>query len=107
MLNRLRSSRAEVNNGLKAAILLCVLCIPGFHPAWAESPSELTYSFNFSPPVISKVDGYDRVTMEGCERWHKAGAPLLPFKGVAVLIPQGKKVAHVTYETGEEVQLPG
>ncbi|MCX6353558.1 MAG: C25 family cysteine peptidase [Candidatus Aureabacteria bacterium] len=71
------------------------------------TPSELSYTVEFSAPEITRMDGYDRVKMDGCDNWHKTGEPLLPFRGICILIPQGKEAGNISYTLGEEVVLTG
>ena len=75
--------------------------------AQAAGESELSITTTFAEPVSSKAGVYDRVELDGCEPWHIPGAPLLPAKRVAVLIPEGKEAVEIICETGEEIELPG
>jgi len=68
---------------------------------------ELSFTFEFDRPLIEKTGEYDRVAMEGCGLWRITGRPVIPFKGVAVLIPPEREVEGVSYQTGEEILLCG
>ncbi len=70
-------------------------------------PDELEFTFTFPPPVIVPADKYVRISLKGCESWQVTGRPIVPFKGTAVLIPEGKEVAGIAYETTGEIVLPG
>ena len=72
-----------------------------------SGPDELTYTFEFPAPSIVPAGVYDRITLEGCESWQVAGRPIVPFQGAAVLIPEGKEITGVSYETDGEIVLPG
>jgi len=85
-------------------ILGCIICLPAVLTARAD---ELSFPFEFEPPLIEEAGEYNRVTMEGCELWRITGKPVVPFKGVAVLIPPEREVAGVRYQTGKEITLPG
>ena len=61
--------------------------------AWPSGLDELSYTFNFPAPVITRAGEYDTVMMAGCEPWHVTGQPIVPFKGRAVLIPEGREIA--------------
>jgi hypothetical protein len=48
--------------------------------------------YEFSEPVISKDGEYDRVSIEGLERYLCTGAPIVPVRPATALIPFGKEV---------------
>ena len=97
------------NKSVTIIVVLCVLCVFAVQTSWAASPSpeELSYSFDFTRPVIAKAGDYDRISMEGCEISHQTGRPLVPVKGIAILVPEGKEVAEIICEQEQEVTLPG
>jgi len=97
------------NKSVIISVLLCVLCVFAVQISRAETTEadELSYTFDFTQPVITKSGDYDQVSMEGCEISHKTGKPLLPFKGITVLLPEGKEVSEVICEPEDEVTIPG
>ena len=79
-----------------------MICLPAVLTARAD---ELSFTFEFEPPLIEEAGEYNRVTMEGCELWRITGRPVIPFKGAVVLIPPEREVEGVSYQTGEEILL--
>ena len=86
------------------AIAVQLLWSPAACPSGLD---ELSYTFKFPAPVITRAGEYDTVTMAGCEPWYVAGQPIVPFKGRAVLVPEGREIAGIRFETGEKITLPG
>lgn len=97
------------NKSVTILVVLCVLCVFAVQISRAETTEaeELVYSYEFTQPVITKAGDYDRVSMEGCDISHKTGKPLMPFKGITILIPEGKEVSEVIGEPKDEVEIPG
>jgi hypothetical protein len=54
---------------------------------------------------VEKVDGYDLVTLPGCDLTSKVGEPQLPVKYVTVALPQGMQAVgvDVTYSGAREL----
>ncbi len=61
----------------------------------------------FPEPTITEVDGYHRVEMEGVYSMANPGEPVLPVKGVNVLIPAGERIKDSKVTLGEKVTIPG
>jgi len=61
----------------------------------------------FPHPVITRENGYDRVTMPDLQNIGKTGEPVLPFKTLEVLIPYGAHAVGVTCEEGAEAGIRG
>ena len=97
------------NKSVTIIVVLCALCVSAVQISrvTASEPEEISYSFDFTKPVITKAGDYDLVSMEGCEISHQTGKPLLPFKGITILIPEGKVVSEVIGEPADEVTIPG
>jgi len=97
------------NKSVAISSVLCALCVFAVQTSQvaASEPEEISYSFDFTKPVIAKAGDYDLVSMEGCEISHQTGKPLLPFKGITILIPEGKEVSEVIGEPEDEVTIPG
>jgi len=75
----------------------------------APSPrkDKISITVDFPAPEITEVGGYHRVTMSGLESIGDPGEPLLPSRGVRVLIPYGSEVKGVRVFHGREVILHG
>lgn len=68
---------------------------------------KISITYDFSEPEIEKVDEYDRITITDLENYGDPGQPVLPYKSVNILIPQGKKVAKISITPEGENMLPG
>ena len=64
----------------------------------------LEYDFE-EPDIITKGD-IDFVTINGFERYSKAGAPVIPVKPVEILVPPGMKITQITSIAMNTDQLP-
>ena len=74
----------------------------------ATKGSVIEITVQFPAPVITKTeDGYDHIEMSGIPSLGNTGEPVLPVKGVNVLIPAGKDVKSSELILGEKVTLPG
>lgn len=63
--------------------------------------------FTFPVPEITKVGDYDSISMKGLYSYGDPGMPVLPFKTVKILIPQGEHVQDIDIVTGNKVVLKG
>jgi len=73
----------------------------------ATKGSVIEVTVQFPEPVITKLGDYDCIEMEGIPSLGNTGEPVLPVKGVNVLIPAGKDVKSSELILGEKVTLPG
>jgi len=64
----------------------------------------LEYDFE-EPDIITKGD-IDFVTINGLERYSKAGAPVIPVKPVEILVPPGMQITEITSIAINTDQLP-
>ena len=69
--------------------------------------SPLILEFSFSAPELTKVGDYDSVRIEGLYSHGDPGMPILPFKTVKILIPQGECVQNVEVVSKNKVVLDG
>lgn len=76
-------------------------------PAYGKDKNSIELTIQFPEPIITKVDGYDRIEMRGMPSLGNTGEPVLPVKGVNVLIPAGKDVRSSEIILGEKVTLSG
>ena len=61
------------------------------------------------PTIAPSVVGpeYSHIEMEGLRSLGEVGEPVLPIKGLKVLIPDETKIKHIDITLGEKVTLPG
>ncbi|MBU2578655.1 hypothetical protein KKA09_00860 [Patescibacteria group bacterium] len=76
------------------------------------SGSEIVVSMNFPAPTITKVKilglrEFDRIGIEGLPNMSKAGEPLLPLKGIEVLLPYNKDISEIEVSYPKERVLEG
>ncbi len=76
-----------------------------------EPPKELANSlvleYNFPFPVVTEGSIYDSVVMSGIPKHGAKGEPILPFKVVKALLPQGKDVQNIDVTTSNRIMLEG
>ncbi|MCG2705885.1 MAG: C25 family cysteine peptidase, partial [Candidatus Omnitrophica bacterium] len=79
----------------------------------AKSTTSLTknnvieVTVEFPQPVITEAGGYQHIEMEGLYSVGNPGEPVLPVKGINVLIPAGKEIKGSEVILGEKITLPG
>ena len=76
-------------------------------PALAELTNSVVLEFKFPSPVVTEGLSYDSVAMPGLSQYGAPGEPILPFKLVKALIPQGKDVQSVGVTTSNRKVLEG
>ncbi len=93
---------------MKRIILLFTLAFLGF----GLTAQTITRTYHFSQPVLEETsDGYTIINYDGCFNYGPEGHPLLPHKGVNLLLPQGQSIAEVKilsenyYETKENIRI--
>ena len=59
------------------------------------SAATITEYYQFPPPEISISGELSTVTVKGMDRAGKPGEPLLPARGLSILLPQGEEVVTV------------
>ncbi|MDD2529377.1 MAG: hypothetical protein PHW35_09680 [Lentimicrobiaceae bacterium] len=74
---------------LRYAIVTVIMLIP-FQALRAQYSGQLTFSL--ADVSISKTDGLDVVTIQGCGMETEAGKPYLPIKQFNIVIPSNKIV---------------
>ncbi len=75
--------------------------------AYGKDKNTIEITVPFPEPVITKLDGYDHIEMEGIPSLGNTGEPVLPAKGMNILIPRGKDVKSSELILGEKIILPG
>jgi hypothetical protein len=73
----------------------------------ADATGSVVLEFRFSPPVVTDVNGWASVSMADLPSYGAPGEPILPFKTVEALIPQGGIVQSVRVSVGNERLLQG
>jgi hypothetical protein len=69
--------------------------------------NSLVFEFDFPTPIVTEDLSYDSVAMPGLSQCGSPGEPILPFKLVKALIPQGKDVQSVGVTTSNRKVLEG
>jgi parallel beta-helix repeat protein len=60
----------------------------------------------FNTPVLSRLNGYDTMSIAGLQNFGLEGEPLLPMRTVQIMVPAGKRVAQVTVTPVDIHDLP-
>jgi len=76
-------------------------------PTLAVKNEEMQFTFEFSAPTITKGPSFDSVMISGMPSYGAPGEPILPFRLVRALIPQGKSVQSIEANAGESIVLDG
>jgi parallel beta-helix repeat protein len=72
-----------------------------------NSGNKLELQFNFPHPSLKEDSGFQSVEIPELPQYGNPGEPVLPFKMVNVLIPQGKKMQRVEVSTNSRKMLEG
>jgi len=73
----------------------------------SASQSTFTLSFSESDLSFEKLEGFDKVVLEGCRPQGSPGDPLLPARYVQIAIPQDVEVVSVQVISLDRLQLSG
>jgi len=103
--SRMKSSRSRILF-VAGVSLLTLISLPILGTGQARGET-IEIRVDFPTPVVTKVGEYHRVTMEDMPGILHPGEPVLPAKGINVLIPFGQEVTKVKVLKGEEVTLEG
>jgi len=87
------------------AVILCASLFAA-GTAWAEVQT-LMVEIPVGDYHVETIKGRPEISVDGFGRNLIPGMPDLPSKIFAVAIPPGARVESVTYQTGEEIVLPG
>jgi len=71
----------------------------------AASAADLT--FDFQAPKIARGATYDDITLGDLPMSCEPMMPILPFRPVQILLPQGTTVEHIEAVTGKPVEIKG
>ena len=110
-------SMSRARSSLAALMLLTVLLAASWPSqgishgsATLGSPARtevLSYEVVFEEPEVVELEGGCLVRIPGCGLTAEPGAPLLPRRTVAALLPPGGKPLNVTVEALDGRELPG
>jgi parallel beta-helix repeat protein len=76
-------------------------------PTFAVKNEEMQFTFEISAPTITKGPSFDSVMISDMPSYGAPGEPILPFRLVKALIPQGKGVKSIEASAGESIVLDG
>jgi hypothetical protein len=83
---RVRRLRASATlSGIACLILFTAASVAGQQ----TDSRTVTVSCRFDRPSVIVTKGQTRVTMAGCQTYHKVGEPSLPFRSIRVMLPPG------------------
>lgn len=72
-----------------------------------DPSNSVVLSYDFSSPLVTGTVDHDHVSMSGLPSYGAPGEPVLPFKLVRMLIPQGKEVESISIIPGNRTRLTG
>ncbi|MBU1631244.1 MAG: hypothetical protein KKH49_05540, partial [Candidatus Omnitrophica bacterium] len=73
-----------------------------------EANISCSLAVSFQPPQFETKDSYNRIQISGLDIWNgTAGAPILPFKPMRILIPYGQKAVGVRVIPGSSQEISG
>ncbi|MGA1823770.1 MAG: C25 family cysteine peptidase [bacterium] len=75
-------------------------------PHVTKNNNVMTFEYEFNEPEVSTEDDSALFTINGCERYSKAGEPVIPVMTSEILIPHGMKIAHIASTAIDTFQLP-
>jgi len=75
-------------------------------PHVTRNNNVMVLEYDFEEPQVFTEGDLDFVTINGLERYNKAGAPVIPVKPVQILVPAGMKIEKVTSKAIDTFQLP-
>ena len=78
----------------------------GKRPHVTRNNNVMVLEYDFEEPEIITKGDFDFVTINGFERYSKAGAPVIPVKPVEILVPSGMKITEITSTAMNTDQLP-
>lgn len=92
-----------------------MLCLEAYQSIIAEEKQsnvkevsdKIILQFAFERPTVTEEGNYCVVALKGLKNHGEAGAPVLPFRTVNVLIPRGRDISDINVVTGGEVVLDG
>ncbi len=85
--------------------IILVIAILFISSIFANSEEiHFTYSIK-NPHVYSKDDSYQMIGFDGAYQSAVAGAPLLPYKSVALLLPQGHEAIEISINKKDPISI--
>ena len=105
---------------LPSLVVLLALSLLAMSPAsladtgpTSSKTAPITVDYSFPSPGLDSYQlsgesaDYVSVTMKELPQWSEPGLPVLPFKTVRILLPQGTEVGGIVVTCGKKVSLPG
>ncbi|MBN2564734.1 MAG: T9SS type A sorting domain-containing protein [Candidatus Eisenbacteria bacterium] len=68
---------------------------------------EHTVRFDESDLAVERIDGYDHITLPGCDLTRDVGLPQLPVLPLTIALPHGARVTDLEVVTAESAELLG
>ena len=75
-------------------------------PHVTRNNNVMVLEYDFEEPQVFTEGDLDFVTINGLERYNKAGEPVIPVKPVQILVPAGMEIETVTSQAIDTYQLP-
>lgn len=85
-------------------LILTLLWLPIL--LWAGTITK-TLTFNQTDLHVQKINGYDFVSLPGCENTYEIGNPLLPVALYTVCVPANATVTKIEVRSIAQVEIPG
>jgi hypothetical protein len=93
---------------MKRSVMGACLMVVMIAAVWGtSSAATIAQRYEFSEPLLEEHAPYVRVSMEGTRPVGAPGEPLMPAKGVILLLPPGESIAGVQVIPGDRVVLEG
>ena len=107
-MKRLTSIKLTLCIALAIAVFLCSkITYANVEISSITENNVISVTVQFPAPIITEVNLYHHVGMEGVSSIGNPGEPVLPTKGVNILLPAGKKIKNSWVILGEKITLPG
>ena len=91
-------------------LLLTIMLLVNIQPVKLQQPSQtnsVVLEFDFPPLIVTKDSVYASVAMQGLPKHGAPGEPILPFRTVKILIPQGNNVQSIDVTASNRTVLKG
>lgn len=65
----------------------------------------IEHTYHYGNPLVSTIDGYQIVNLEGCRPTGNPGEPIMPWQAVSLMLPQGTEAQSISLEYSDFVTL--
>ena len=86
---------------------LIIVVLSVFTVTAGLNAEEISHRYHFDTPTVKHMDGYNEICIPGTRNLGIPGDPLLPAKGVYLLLPPGQCIREVEIIPVERITLPG